>query len=170
MLSNEIEKLLTRASVQTLDAENAALTRCFTLSQPKLQFRIHPFQQFAATLFDRVDVQSHLDMVVKLGFVQEFLTKLGNRGTEVETLTSGPGVVFTRKDFNDAIQGFCRKVIIYGEQELKSRSDLAFQKEEHYRHLIYVKDQKIASIEDRIRRQSKNIENIISAKLFEKGN
>ena len=65
-------------------------------------------------------------MVVKLGFVQEFLTKLGNRGTEVETLTSGPGIVFTKKDFNEAIQGFCRKVIIYGEQELKSRSDLFF--------------------------------------------
>lgn len=43
VLSNEIEKLLTRASVQTLDAENAALARCFTLSQPKIQFRIHPF-------------------------------------------------------------------------------------------------------------------------------
>ena len=65
-------------------------------------------------------------MVTKLGFVQEFLTKLSNRGTEVETLTSGPGVVFTKKDFNDAIQHFCRKIIVYGEQELKSRSDLAF--------------------------------------------
>jgi len=73
-----------------------------------------------------VDVQYHLDMVVKLGFVQEYLTKLGNRGTDVETLTSGPGIVFTKKDFNDAIQNFCRKVIIYGEKELKSRCDLFF--------------------------------------------
>ena len=115
VLSNEIEKHITRASVQTLDAEHAALSRCFTLSQPKIQMRIHPFQQFAATLYDRVDANKHLDMVQKLNFVQEFLTKLANRGTEVETLTSGPGVVFTRKDFNDAIQNFCRKVITYGE-------------------------------------------------------
>jgi hypothetical protein len=79
-------------------------------------------------------------MCEKLTAVQEFLTRLGNRGTEVETLTSGPGIVFTRKDFNDAIQTFCRKIITYGEQELKSRSDLFFQKEEHYMHLIYVKD------------------------------
>lgn len=32
VLSNEIEKHLTRASVQTLQAENAALAKCFTLS------------------------------------------------------------------------------------------------------------------------------------------
>lgn len=64
---------------------------------------IHPFQQFAATLYDKVDPQKHLDMSEKLNFVQEFLTKLINRGTEVETLTSGPGVVFTQKDFNEAI-------------------------------------------------------------------
>ena len=42
-------------------------------------------------------------MSEKLGFVQEFLTQLQNRSTMVETLTSGPGVVFTKKDINDAI-------------------------------------------------------------------
>ena len=36
VLSNEIEKHITRASVQTLDAEHAALSRCFNLSQPKI--------------------------------------------------------------------------------------------------------------------------------------
>ena len=109
-------------------------------------------------------------MELKLSFVQEFLTKLSNRGTEVETLTSGPGIVFTMKDFNDAVQHFCRKIIIYGEQELKSRSDLFSQKEEHYLHLIYVKDQRISDMERRIKNTARNIENIISAKLFEKGN
>ena len=58
----------------------------------------------------------------------------------METLTSGPGMVFTVKDFNAAIQNFCRKLITYGEVELKNRSDLFFQKEEHYLHCIYVKD------------------------------
>ena len=51
-----------------------------------------------------------------------------------------------------------------------SRSDLFCQKEEQYLHLIYVKDQKISELERRIKNQAKNIENIISAKLFEKGN
>ena len=132
--------------------------------------RIHPFQQFAATLYDRVDVQQHLDLTVKLSFVQELLTKMRNRGTEVETLTSGPGVVYVMRDFTDALTVFCRKLIIYGEQELKSRSDLFCQKEEHYMHLLYLKDQKIDDLERRIKNSAKNIENIISAKLFEKGN
>ena len=44
VLSNEIEKHITRASVQALDAECVALTKCFNLSQPKIQMRIHPFQ------------------------------------------------------------------------------------------------------------------------------
>lgn len=170
VISNEIEKLITLASVQVLDAETTALANCFKLSQPKIQFRIHPFQQFAATLYDKVDPKSHLSMEMKLGFVQEFLTKLGNRGTEVETLTSGPGIVFTMKDFNDAMEHFCRRIIIYGEKQLKSRSDLFFQKEDHYLHMIYVKDQKITDMERRIKNTAKNIENIISAKLFEKGN
>ena len=132
--------------------------------------RIHPFQQFAATLYDDCDPNKHLDMVEKLNFVQEFITKLRNRGTKVETLTSGPGVVFTCKDFNEAIQSFCRKIMVYGEQELKSRSDLFCQKEEQYLHLIYVKDQKVNEYDRRIKNQAKNIDNIISARLFEKGN
>jgi len=44
VLSNEIEKMITRASVQALDAECMALARCHAISQPKIQMRIHPFQ------------------------------------------------------------------------------------------------------------------------------
>lgn len=36
VLSNEIEKHITAASVRTLDGETAALTRCLALSQPKI--------------------------------------------------------------------------------------------------------------------------------------
>ena len=44
VLSNEIEKMITRAAVQTLDAEHTALSRCFQISQTKIQMPIHPFQ------------------------------------------------------------------------------------------------------------------------------
>ena len=36
VLSNEIEKLITYASVQALDAENTALARCFAMQIPKI--------------------------------------------------------------------------------------------------------------------------------------
>lgn len=74
---------------------------------------IHPYQQFASTLFETVDKNSHLDIVTKASFVQQFLTRLRNRCTEVETLTSGPGVVFSMKDFNDCVQTLCRGMIKY---------------------------------------------------------
>jgi hypothetical protein len=35
--------------------------------------------------------------------MQVFLTKLRNRGMDIETLTSGPGIVFTYKDLNECL-------------------------------------------------------------------
>ena len=66
VLSNEIERQLTKASIIALDSEQAALSRCFTLAVPKIQMHIHPFQQFAATFYDRVDPNMHLDLANKI--------------------------------------------------------------------------------------------------------
>ena len=46
-------------------------------------------------MYPTVDKIPHLDVVAKVGFLQGFLTRLRNRCTEVETLTSGPGIVFS---------------------------------------------------------------------------
>jgi len=140
VLKNEIEKLLIKASIQTLESENAALTKCFSLAVPSIQFHIHPFQQFAATAYDEVDPMLHLDIMNKITFVQAFITKLRNRGTKVNTLTSGPGFVFTIKDVNECIQEFCRDLIKYGETNLKSRMESWYLKESRYLELIYIKD------------------------------
>ena len=64
-----------------------------------VQAFIHPQQQFASTLYQDIDKYPHLDIVTKLGFVQHYLSRLRNRATEVETLTSGPGIVFTVSNF-----------------------------------------------------------------------
>ena len=42
--------------------------------------------------------------------------------------------------------------------------------EDNYRTLVYQKDQKISSLEHRIKNIGLNLENIIDARLFEKGN
>ena len=103
VFSNEIEKFIIRASCQTLDDECRALAKCFDLQVPQVQYHIHPFQQFAATFYDKVDPNMHLDISNKMKAVQKLLTGLRNRSTEVETLTSGPGMVVTIKDFNDIL-------------------------------------------------------------------
>jgi len=93
-----------------------------------------------------------------------------NRGTEVETLTSGPGMVFTIKDINEILIDFCNITIKDQEKQFKSRSELFKLMEDNYRNLIYQKDQKINSLEHRIKNIGLNLENIIDARLFERGN
>jgi hypothetical protein len=63
-----------------------------------------------------------------------------NRCTEVETLTSGPGMVFTVKDINDILFEFCRTIIKDQEKQFKSRSETSHLIEENYRGLLYAKD------------------------------
>jgi hypothetical protein len=137
VFGNEIEKYIVQASVQALNDEHAALTKCFTTAVPKLQYHIHPFQQFAATFYDQCDPNAHLDIANKLGPVQELLTRMRNRSTEVETLTAGPGLVFSMRDINDILQDFSRRVVKFQEIQFKSRTDLHHQMEEKYRMEVY---------------------------------
>mmetsp|Transcript_1933 Transcript_1933/g.1846 ORF Transcript_1933/g.1846 Transcript_1933/m.1846 type:complete len:131 (+) Transcript_1933:224-616(+) len=109
-------------------------------------------------------------MVTKVSEIQRFVTKLKNRGTEVETLTSGPGMVFTVKDFNECLQMLCKGLIKYGEKEMRSRSEELSKKESHYISLLYVKDRKIESLEERMKVLRENLDKLINSKMYEKGN
>jgi hypothetical protein len=137
VLSEEIEINLVKAAIKAVEDDKAALTKCFDMSVKEIEAHIHPFQQFAATCYFQVDPASHLDMVTKMSEVQKFVTKLRNRGTEVATLTSGPGMVFTIKDFNECLQALCRSLIKYGERELRSRSELSVKKEQALMEKVY---------------------------------
>jgi len=48
----------------------------------------------------------------RVGVCQAMLTRTRNMCTEVETLTSGPGVVITIKDLNDIMTDFCKKTLV----------------------------------------------------------
>ncbi len=82
----------------------------------------------------------HLDISNKVTAVQSLITKMRNRGTEVETLTSGPGMVFTIKDINEILIDFCNTTIKDGEKQFKSRIESFKLMEENYRTLVYQKD------------------------------
>ena len=79
----------------------------------------------------------HLDISNKVIAVQSLITKMRNRGTEVETLTSGPGMVFTIKDINEILIDFCNVTIKDQEKQFKSRSELFKLMEENYRNIVY---------------------------------
>ncbi|CDW83349.1 UNKNOWN [Stylonychia lemnae] len=170
VLSNEIERQIVKSAISAIDQEASALANCFSMNSKMIDMHIHPFQQFASTCYSVVDQNSHLDMVTKVAEVQKFITKLRNRGTEVETLTSGPGMVFTIKDFNECIQILCRGLIKYSEREMRSRSEDLSKKEQHYLTLLYVKDRKIENLEERISNTRDNLDKLINSKMYEKGN
>lgn len=85
-------------------------------------------------------------------------------------MTSGPGIVITVKDFNESLVEFCKDTVKHQEKQFKSRQDSAFLKEQVFMEQLYQRDQKIRNLENRIKNVGVNLENIIDARLFEKGN
>jgi hypothetical protein len=151
--------------------EHSAILAAFdqTATEQQIQSYVHPNQQFASTLFQEVDKLPHLNVLTKIGFAQSFLTRLRNRGTEVETLTS-KAIVFTMKDFNECLQIFCKSLLKYGETELRTRSETHAVRENQFRHLVYVKEMESIYFKRKCEQILKNVDGIISAKMSSKGN
>lgn len=144
-VQKEFEVLLIKEGIELISKHDEALKGCLEMGAADNQINafIHPYQQFASTLFETVDKNPHLDIVTKASFVQQFLTRLRNRCTEVETLTSGPGVVFSMKDFNDCIQTLCRGMIKYCETTVRSINETSVLQTQQLQHLVYVKDRQM---------------------------
>lgn len=128
-------------------AEHSSLLALFeqAATDKEIAAYIHPDQQFAGSLSlganpgEKIkDPYRGLDVCHKLASVQQFLTRLRNRCSEVETLTSGTGIVFSLRDFNECVQLMCRSLVKYGEEELKQRTDTTAIMTMQYRHLLYL--------------------------------
>jgi hypothetical protein len=63
-----------------------------------------------------------LDPLNRIGEMQTWLTRLKNRGMDIETLTSGPGVVFSYKDLNECLSNFVSQIVSHGEKEFRNRT------------------------------------------------
>ena len=58
----------------------------------------------------------------------------------------------------------------YAEQELRSRSEMAAKQQQHYLDLLYIKDQKIESLERRLEEQTRIVDKMVNSRMYEKGN
>lgn len=65
VIQQEIERILIQAAVDTLTNESTALANCLKNQSKEIEAYIHPFQQYAVTLYDKVDPLSHLDPINK---------------------------------------------------------------------------------------------------------
>jgi len=112
-----------KTAFNMLENETNVLAKTFEMTNIKLQAFVHPAQQFASTFHQRVDNRNHLDIINKVGPIQKMLTQIKNRCLEIETLTSGVGVVISSKDLNECLEECCRSLIKNGEIEMRTRCE-----------------------------------------------
>ena len=65
---------------------------------------------------------------------------------------------------------FCRGLLKYGEQEMRTRTEQAVLKENQYKHLIYLKDQQNMYYKRKCEEFLSEIDKLVNAKLTQKGN
>jgi hypothetical protein len=124
-------------------------------------------QRFCATLYDQVNRHQHLEVTSKLNSIQVFLTKIRNRGLPTKTLTSGAGIIFTFKDFNECIHDFCQDMLLFGEKQLKMRTDTHMAEITMLKELCRHKDLKIDALKLRCAHVFDNIGRVTNAKVLE---
>lgn len=88
----------------------------------------------------------------------------------MDTLTSGPGIVFSMKDFNECISIFCKQAIKYGEESLRQRTETSNIMQNQYRHLVYLKEMEIIYYRSKCEQFLHNIDVIVNTKMSAKGN
>jgi ABC-type cobalamin transport system ATPase subunit len=79
------------------------------------------------------------------------LTQIKNRCLEIETLTSGVGVVISSKDLNECLEECCRSLIKNGEIEMRTRCEYLGMNLLQYENLLYVKDRQLLNLENKLK-------------------
>ncbi|CDW75699.1 UNKNOWN [Stylonychia lemnae] len=175
MSSREIERRILRLAIDSISSQISALSKCLEMTSKNLDNSgytgyVGSIQNFAPSFFDHVNKNAHLEVVNRVQQMQVLLTKIRNRGMDIETLTSGPGIVFTYKDLNECLQQFCNDAISYSEKELRLRTNSFTQIVSQQKHLIYIKDRRIEGLKRRVKLIYDNITRIVNSRVYEKGN
>ena len=98
------------------------------------------------------------------------LTQIKNRCLEIETLTSGVGVVISSKDLNECLEECCRSLIKNGEIEMRTRCEYLTTSLLQYENLLYVKDRQLLNLENKLRTAKQEMNKIVNTKVFSRGN
>lgn len=117
-----------------------------------------------------MDKKHHLDVINKVGPVQKMLTQLKNRCLEIETLTSGHGIVISSKDLNETLKELCRGIVQYGEIEMRTRCEHMYMTIKEYENQLYAKDRQLLTLEYKLKHAKEEINKIVNTKVFSRGN
>ena len=69
---------------------------------------------------------------------------------EIETLTSGVGVVLSSKDLKECLEDTCRGIIKHGEVEMRTRCETHAMQVVYFENLLYFKDQQLRSMDGKM--------------------
>lgn len=97
------------------------------------------------------------------------LTQITNRSVEIETLTSGRGVVITRKDLTECLEECCRSLVRHGEEEMRTRCEHLSMLADCLRDQLYLKDRRIATLENKLKLAAREIDKIVGTRVFARG-
>ena len=98
------------------------------------------------------------------------LTQIKNRCLEIETLTSGTGIVISSKDLNECLEECCRSLIKYGEIEMRTRCEYLATNLIQYENLLYIKDRQLLNLENKLSTAKQELNKIVNTKVFSRGN
>jgi len=94
------------------------------------------------------------------------LTQINNRSLEIQTLTSGVGVVITCKDLNESLEECCRSLVQFGEVEMRTRCEHFAMFIACLQDQLYVKNRHNAELQNKLRLASRQMDKIVGARLF----
>jgi hypothetical protein len=98
------------------------------------------------------------------------LTQIKNRCLEIQTLTSGVGVVISSKDLTECLEECCRSLIKFGEIEMRTRCEHLSMTNIQFENLLYIKDRQLLNLENKLRTAKQEINKIVNTKVFSRGN
>jgi hypothetical protein len=89
---------------------------------------------------------------------------------EIQTLTSGTGVVISSKDLTECLEECCRTLIKTGEIEMRTRCEHLYQYQFQLENLVYVKDMQLINMENKMQQAKAEMNKIVNTKVFSRGN
>jgi hypothetical protein len=89
---------------------------------------------------------------------------------EIETLTSGTGIVISVKDLNECLEEICRSLVKNGEIEMRTRCEYFALHQAQFENLLYIKDRQLLNMDSKLRHAKSELDKIINTKVFARGN
>lgn len=170
VIQSELQRYMIQVALDMFKRETDALARAFEMTSLRVAAFVHPAQQFASTFHPTIDKRSHLDILNKVGPMQKLLSQIRNRCLEIETLTSGTGIVISSKDLNECLEECCRSLIKFGEIEMRTRCEYLSMNLVQYENLLYIKDMQLLNLEGKLKSAKAELNKIVNTKVFSRGN